>query len=108
LQGGPATNNGSAVVPLQECHPTAYSCMKTVDLTTNMASYYCSSTNCTTRVMLQTGEISDVAVCYNTTNDLQMNCCCYTDGCNSSGALRRFSSLEVAGMILIFFFLVSF
>uniref|UniRef100_A0A0M3HNZ1 UPAR/Ly6 domain-containing protein n=1 Tax=Ascaris lumbricoides TaxID=6252 RepID=A0A0M3HNZ1_ASCLU len=83
--GGPTINNGSVLVPLQECGmPGSYSCIKTVDMSTNLVTRHCSNTNCT-----QNGVVMSTGTCYNVTAGIsyQTICCCYGDGCNSASTI---------------------
>uniref|UniRef100_A0A0K0EWK0 Activin_recp domain-containing protein n=1 Tax=Strongyloides venezuelensis TaxID=75913 RepID=A0A0K0EWK0_STRVS len=60
-----------------ECLGTAYSCLKSVDLTSKIATRNCQYTNCT-----ENGYQTFTPKC--TSNGLQEICCCYGDGCNPS------------------------
>uniref|UniRef100_A0A915A868 UPAR/Ly6 domain-containing protein n=1 Tax=Parascaris univalens TaxID=6257 RepID=A0A915A868_PARUN len=83
--GGPTINNGTVLVPLQECGmPGSYSCIKTVDISTNLVTRQCSNTNCT-----QNGVVMSTGTCYNVTAGIsyQTICCCYGDGCNSASTI---------------------
>ncbi|EJW84250.1 hypothetical protein WUBG_04839 [Wuchereria bancrofti] len=101
---GPAPNNGSVDVPLQECHPTVVSCMTTISWVNNFSSFYCSTRKCTTK----TGEISSstTSTFYNTVNDShsQTTYCCYTDGCNSHSSTRY---LKPSSFVIILITVIS-
>ncbi|VDM23604.1 unnamed protein product [Toxocara canis] len=104
FQGGPTINNGSLLVPLQECPMLgAYSCTKTLDLSTNLVTRQCSPTNCT-----QNGVVMTTSICYNTTVGVsyQTNCCCYGDGCNSAPSLTN-SMTAIITVIALAFWLSS-
>uniref|UniRef100_A0A0N4ZPG9 Activin_recp domain-containing protein n=1 Tax=Parastrongyloides trichosuri TaxID=131310 RepID=A0A0N4ZPG9_PARTI len=63
-----------------DCLGTAYSCVKSVDLTSKIATRNCQYTNCT-----DAGYTTYTAKC--TSNGLQEICCCYGDGCNPASKI---------------------
>ncbi|CEF62408.1 Hypothetical protein SRAE_1000068100 [Strongyloides ratti] len=81
-----------------ECLGTAYSCLKSVDLTSKIATRNCQYTNCT-----ENGYQTFTPKC--TSNGLQEICCCYGDGCNpSSKTIFSMFTIILSLVLMISFF----
>jgi hypothetical protein len=77
-QGSMNTSYALTGVATDCMDPYAISCIKQFDSYSKFANRACSSSNCTLNGLVQRDP-----VCFNVSS-YQQNCCCYTDGCNSS------------------------
>jgi len=60
------------------CPPNSYSCLKFLDMSSQVVTRTCQPSNCT-----MNGILYSSSICVNI-SALQTSCCCYGDGCNAA------------------------